>query len=93
MDQYSLSIVGNVLKDKRNLGTSIEIKLTNEIKSLFKGEEIYKAELIIINNYIYTNENKILIKFTDIYYAKKSDVIDKGLNCHITYDDLIVYDF
>lgn len=44
LDKYSLSIAWDVLKDKRNLGTSIEIKLTDEIKSLFMGKETYKAE-------------------------------------------------
>lgn len=93
LDKYSLSIAGDVLKDKKNLGTSLEIKITDDIKSLFTGEEIYKAELIKVNNNIYTNENKILIKFTDIYYVEKSGVIDKGLNGHVTYNNFIVFDF
>ena len=93
LDKYSLSIAGDVLKDKKNLGTSLEIKVTDDIKSLFTGEEIYKAELIKVNNNIYTNENKILIKFTDIYYVERTDVVDKGLNGHITYNNFLVYDF
>lgn len=93
LDKYSLSIAGDVLKDKKNLGTSLEIKVTDDIKSLFANEEIYKAELIKVNNNIYTNENKILIKFTDIYYIERTGIVDKGLNGHITYNNFLVYDF
>lgn len=93
IDKYSLSIAGDSLKDKKNLGTSLEIKVTDEIKSLFMGEEIYKANLIKITTNLYTNENKILIKFTDIFYDEQTGTISKGLNGHITYNDFIVYDF
>lgn len=93
VDKYSLSIAGDSLKDKKNLGTSLEIKVTDEIESLFTGEEIYKANLIKITTNLYTNENKILIKFTDIFYDEQTGTITKGLNGHITYNDFIVYDF
>ena len=94
INKYSLSIAGDSLKDKTNLGTSLEITLTDKIKNLFDEDNfIFKANLVKITTNIYTNENKILIKFTDIYYDKTEDFITRGLNGHITYNNFIVYDF
>lgn len=93
VDKVYLSIAGDALKDKRNLGTSIEIQ-SDKVSRLFNGNDsIYKAELIKVTTNIYTNENKILIKFTDVYYNYDSDTIHRGLNGHITYNDFLVYDF
>ena len=93
VDKVYLSIAGDALKDKRNLGTSIEIE-SNKVNSLFNNNDsIYKAELIKITTNIYTNENKILIKFTDVYYNYDEGIIHRGLNGHITYNDFLVYDF
>ena len=93
IDKYSISIAGDALKDKKNLGTSLEIKITDGLKTFFNSSIYYKANLVKITTNIYTNENKILIKFTDIYYNKVQETITKGLNGHITYNDFIVYDF
>lgn len=93
IDKVYLSIAGDALKDKRNLGTSIEIQ-SDKVSSLFdNNNNIYKAELIKLTTNIYTNENKILIKFTDIYYDYNSITINRGLNGHFTYNDFLVYDF
>jgi len=93
IDKYAISIAGDSLKDKKNLGTSLEIKINDGIKSIFQSDEIYKVNLLKINDNIYTNENKILIKFTDIYYNVTQGVVNRGLNGHITYNNFVVYDF
>lgn len=93
IDKYSISIAGDSLKDKKNLGTSLEIKINDGLKSIFQSNEIYKVNLLKVNNNIYTNENKILIKFTDVYYNVTQGVVNRGLNGHITYNNFVIYDF
>ena len=93
IDKYAISIAGDSLKDKKNLGTSLEIKINDGLKSIFQSDEIYKVNLLKVNDNIYTNENKILIKFTDIYYNVTQGVVNRGLNGHITYNNFVVYDF
>ena len=94
VDKYSLSVAGDALKNKTNLGTSIELGVTNNIKTIFANNtNIYKASLIKLSTNIYTNENKILIKLSDVYYVDREVIIEKGYNGYLTYNDFIVYDF
>ena len=92
VDKASISIAGDALKDKRNLGTSIEISV-NDIYNIFTYDSIYKVALMKLTTNIYMNENKVLIKFTDVEYAKTNGEITRGLNGHFTYNNFIVYDF
>ena len=93
VDKATLSIAGDALKDKRNLGTSIELAV-NDISGLFvSNTNVYKSALVKISTNIYTNENKILVKFTNIYYEEEQGIVERGLNGHFTYNDFIVFDF
>lgn len=93
IDKFSLSLANDVFKDKLDAGTSLDIELTDELKSLFVNENYYKVSLLNITTNLYTNKEKILIKFTDIYYNEVSDIVNKGLNGHFTYNNTIIYDF
>ncbi len=93
IDKAYISFAGDALKDKRNLGTSIEIPSENVAGVFGNNDYIYKAFLVKITTNIYTNENKILIKFTDVFYDESSGIISRGLNGHFTYNNFLVYDF
>ena len=94
LDKFNLVIAGDVLKNRSNIGSAIEIKVTDELKTLFdNNSNIFKSALIKITKNLYTNENKILIKFTDVYYETRNDTIEFGLNGCITYNNFIVFDY
>ena len=99
---------GNKISDgKFGIGTSLNIKLAtnkpNKINEVFNANtslNIVKASLIKINKDIYTNENKVLIKFTNVYYRTngtsfnpKIGIINQGLNGHITYQGTLIYNY
>lgn len=94
LDKFNLVIAGDVLKNRSNIGSAIEIKVTDTLKTLFgNNPNIFKSALVKITKNLYTNENKILIKFTDVYYETRSDIIEFGLNGCITYNNFIVFDY
>ncbi len=94
LDKFNLVVAGDVLKNRSNIGSAIEIKVTDTLKTLFgNNPNIFKSALVKITKNLYTNENKILIKFTDVYYETKSDTIEFGLNGCITYNNFIVFDY
>lgn len=94
LDKFNLVIAGDVLKNRSNIGSAIEIKVTDTLKTLFgNNPSIFKSALVKITKNLYTNENKILIKFTDVYYETTSDTIEFGLNGCITYNNFIVFDY
>ena len=94
IDKYNLVIAGDVLKNRNNIGSSIEIASISDIINLFAGnKKIFKSALLKLTKNIYTNENKILIKFTDVYYEEKTGEIISGLNGCATYNDFIVFDY
>ena len=94
LDKFNLVVAGDVLKNRSNIGSAIEIKVTDTLKTLFgNNPSIFKSALVKITKNLYTNENKILIKFTDVYYEIKSDTIEFGLNGCITYNNFIVFDY
>ena len=94
LDKFNLVIAGDVLKNRSNIGSAIEIKVTDTLKTLFGNtSNIFKSALVKITKNLYTNENKILIKFTDVYYETKSDTIEFGLNGCVTYNNFIIFDY
>ena len=94
LEKYDLIVAGDVLKNHSNIGTSIEIKNNDKLQSAFdNNKKVFKSLLFKITNNLYTNENKILIKFTDIYYNETDGTIRSGLNGCATYNDFIIYDY
>ena len=94
LEKYDLVVAGDILKNHSNIGTSIEIKNNDRIQSAFdNNKKVFKSLLFKITNNLYTNENKILIKFTDIYYNETDGTIRSGLNGCATYNDFIIYDY
>lgn len=99
IDNFEYKKGGTITDGKFGIGTSLNIKLASDeytkvINRIFDNVDFIKASIIKINKNIYTNENKILIKFTDIYYTPtKSGIINKGLNGHITYQGTLIYNY
>lgn len=94
LDKFNLVVAGDILKNRSNIGSAIEIKAVDRLKTLFNlNSNVFKSALVKITKNIYTNENKVLIKFTDIYYEETDGTIEFGLNGCITYNDFIVYDY
>jgi len=100
IDSFEYKKGGTITDGKFGIGTSLSIKLASDeytkvINKIFDNVDFVKASIIKINKNIYTNENKILIKFTDIYYynTTKSGTINKGLNGHITYQGTLIYNY
>ena len=96
INDIQLNKGGNISNGKFGLGTSLSIKLsTNQVKTLFLTSNYIRVSLFKINKNIYTNENKILIKFTNIFYIDdtKTQIISKGLNGHITYQGTLIYNY
>ena len=96
ISDYSLNKANNILDGRYGVGTALNIKFsTDEINQIFTGGVHYvRATLLKVNKNIYTNENKTLIKFTNIFDSNTtSEVISTGLNGHITYQGTLIYNF
>lgn len=98
IDKYNIKVAGDATEGQNGLGTCLEITLpTSTIKELFPNGEytLYKASLLNDTTDLYVNENKNLIKFTNIeYFAEgKTKEFKEGLNGHSTYNDFLVYNW
>lgn len=98
IDKYSIKVAGDATEGQNGLGTCLEITLpTSIIKELFPNGEytLYKASLLNDTTDLYVNENKNLIKFTNIeYFAEgKTKEFKEGLNGHSTYNDFLIYNW
>ena len=91
INKYDIIIASDGNKGNSNLGTYLKIPIIDEI---FKTDEIYRVSLLNINNDIYTNEDKKLIKCSNIKYR---DDINKELkftfNGYCTYNSFIIYNY
>lgn len=98
IDKYNIKVAGDATEGQNGLGTCLEIILpASTIKELFPNGEytLYKASLLNDTTDLYVNENKNLIKFTNIeYFAEgKTKEFKEGLNGHSTYNDFLVYNW
>ena len=96
INEIQLNKANKVINGKFGVGTSLSIKLTSDQANyLFYGFDYVRVSLLKINKNIYTNENKILIKFTNIYYVddNKVQTVNIGLNGHITYQGTLIYNY
>lgn len=98
IDKYNIKVAGDATEGQNGLGTCLEITLpTSTIKELFPNGEytLYKASLLNDTTDLYVNENKNLIKFTNIEYFAEGKIKEfkEGLNGHSTYNDFLVYNW
>lgn len=98
IDKYNIKVAGDATEGQNGLGTCLEITLpTSIIKELFPNGEytLYKASLLNDTTDLYVNENKNLIKFTNIEYFSEGKIKEfkEGLNGHSTYNDFLVYNW
>ena len=93
ISDYNVVIGGDTIKNRFGLGTALEIPI---IEDLFPEGEInlYKVSLLYINNNNYTNEDKTLIKCTNIIYPdrNKEEYPIQYLNGKNTYNGILIYD-
>lgn len=98
ISKYNIKVAGDATEGQNGLGTCLEITLpTSTIKELFPNGEyiLYKASLLNDTTELYVNENKNLIKFTNIEYFDEGKVKEfkEGLNGHSTYNDFLIYNW
>ena len=85
---YSIEIANDFIKDRFGVGTVLKIPIINE---LFSSEEIYfyKASLLYIDQNIYDNSDKTLIKCSNIIYDNNKSKFN--FDGYITYNNFLVY--
>lgn len=95
ISEYSLGKANSFLDGRFGVGTALSIKLLKDrIRLLLNNNNYVRATLLKINKNIYTNENKILIKFSNIFNKNTtSGIINNGLNGHVTYQGTLIYNF
>ena len=97
IDDIQLRKAGNITAGRFGVGTALSISLTqDQLSYIFTNRNFVKVSLIKINRNIYTNENKILIKFTNIFYTEFDGLVSSisgGLNGHITYQGTLIYNY
>lgn len=98
ISKYNIKVAGDATEGQNGLGTCLEITLpTSIIKELFPNGEyvLYKASLLNDTTELYVNENKNLIKFTNIEYFAEGKIKEfkEGLNGHSTYNDFLIYNW
>lgn len=98
ISKYNIKVAGDATEGQNGLGTCLEITLpTSTIKELFPNGEyiLYKASLLNDTTELYVNENKNLIKFTNIEYFDEGKVKEfkEGLNGHSTYNCFLIYNW
>lgn len=98
ISKYNIKVAGDATEGQNGLGTCLEITLpTSTIKELFPNGEyvLYKASLLNDTTELYVNENKNLIKFTNIEYFSEGKIKEfkEGLNGHSTYNDFLIYNW
>ena len=98
INKYNIKVAGDATEGQNGLGTCLEITLpTSTIKELFPNGEyvLYKASLLNDTTELYVNENKNLIKFTNIEYFSEGKIKEfkDGLNGHSTYNDFLIYNW
>lgn len=97
MPNYKLAVANSVKDNRLGVGTCIVID--NKYDLFVNGTEnkdndinLYRVSLVKDNPNIYNNNNKTLIKFTDVFYNKNdTGIISTGLNGVYSYSGTIIY--
>lgn len=90
IDKLNIAFGGDYNSGRNNLGTVLEIESNIDIFNDNPYTQA-KVELISIDDSLYANKEKTLIKFTDTIYNFSPIEIQEGLNGFITYNNFLVY--
>lgn len=92
IEDYDIQIGSDVIKNRFGLGTALELPIIDELFT--EGEiNLYKVSLLYDTDELYTNEDKTLIKCTNVIYPSLNpDNIIQYLNGRNTYNNFIIYD-
>ena len=94
---YKLAVANSVKDNRIGVGTCIVIDnkydlFVNATEKKDNDINLYRVSLVKDNPNIYNNNNKTLIKFTDVFYNKNNtEIINTGLNGVYTYSGTIIY--
>lgn len=97
MPNYKLAVANSVKDNRIGVGTCIVIDnkydlFVNATEKKNNDINLYRVSLVKDNPNIYNNNNKTLIKFTDVFYNKNNTgFISTGLNGVYTYSGTIIY--
>ena len=97
MPNYKLTVANSVKDNRIGVGTCIVIDnkydlFVNATERKDNDINLYRVSLVKDNPNIYNNNNKTLIKFTDVFYNKNNTgIISTGLNGVYTYSGTIIY--
>lgn len=97
MPNYKLAVANSVKDNRIGVGTCIVIDnkydlFVNATEKKNNDINLYRVSLVKDNPNIYNNNNKTLIKFTDVFYNKNNTgIINTGLNGVYTYSGTIIY--
>lgn len=98
MPNYKLAVANSVKDNRVGVGTCIVIDnkydlFVNATEKKNNDINLYRVSLVKDNSNIYNNNNnKTLIKFTDVFYNKNNTgIIRTGLNGVYTYSGTIIY--
>lgn len=98
MPNYKLAVANSVKDNRIGIGTCIVIDnkydlFVNATEKKNNDINLYRVSLVKDNPNIYNNNNnKTLIKFTDVFYNKNNTgIISTGLNGVYTYSGTIIY--
>lgn len=97
MPNYKLAVANSVKDNRIGVGTCIVIDnkydlFVNATEKKNNDINLYRVSLVKDNPNIYNNNNKTLIKFTDVFYNKNNTgIISTGLNGVYTYSGTIIY--
>lgn len=94
---YKLAVANSVKDNRIGVGTCIVIDnkydlFVNATEKKDNDINLYRVSLVKDNPNIYNNNNKTLIRFTDVFYNKNNTgIINTGLNGVYTYSGTIIY--
>ena len=97
MPNYKLAVANSVKDNRLGVGTCIVIDnkydlFVNATEKRNNDINLYRVSLVKDNPNIYNNNNKTLIKFTDVFYNKNNTgIISTGLNGVYSYSGTIIY--
>lgn len=97
MPNYRLAVANSVKDNRLGVGTCIVIDnkydlFVNATEKKNNDINLYRVSLVKDNPNIYNNDNKTLIKFTDVFYNKNNTgIISRGLNGVYSYSGTIIY--
>lgn len=100
MPDYKIVVGDSAADARQGLGTGIRMTDSYNLFSdytpqyyIYDRINIYKATLVNVNTNIYCNNNKILIRLSNIIYGNTIGTnINNGYNGHLTINSFIVYE-